>query len=171
MRTILTLWLTVLLSACTADVEEYRQVTPDFDLFGYFQGNTKAWGMIQDYTKKQTRRFSVDLSGEVNGNTLVLVEDFIFDDGEKDQRIWTIERQEDGRFTGEADDIIGQAVGIQVGNALQWKYDFLLKVDGSELEVHFDDWLYRQDERHVFNRTSIRKLGLEVAEVTIFFQK
>ncbi len=171
MKKIFILWFTILLSACSADVEDYRQSTPDFDLFGYFEGESRAWGMIQDYTQKQTRRFSVALTGKVEGDTLVLVEDFLFDDGEKDLRVWTIVRQEEDRFVGTADDIIGQAIGVQSGNVLHWKYDFLLKVDDQVLEVHFDDWLYRQDERHVFNRTSIRKFGLEVAEVTLFFQK
>ncbi len=63
MRTLLTLWLAVLLSACTADVEEYRQATPDFDLFGYFQGNTKAWGMIQDYIKNKPDDFLLIFQG------------------------------------------------------------------------------------------------------------
>lgn len=171
MNKILVLCLTVLLSACSADVEDYRHATPNFDLFGYFEGESRAWGMIQDYSKKQTRRFSVSLKGKVEGDTLVLVEDFLFHDGEKDQRVWTIVRQEQDRFVGTADDIIGQAVGVQSGNVLHWTYDFLLNVGDEELEVHFDDWLYRQDERHVFNRTSIRKFGIEVAEVTLFFQK
>ncbi|MCW8344960.1 DUF3833 domain-containing protein [Vibrio sp. ZSDZ65] len=165
------LMVTVLLTSCSANLDEYDKSTPSFDLFGYFDGQSRAWGMVQDYTDKQTRRFVVDIIGEVDGDTLTLTEDFIFHDGETDQRIWTIKRLEDGSYEGTADDIIGVATGQTVGNALRWQYDFELEVDGSSYTVAFDDWLYRQDEDHLFNLTSIRKFGQEVGTITLFFQK
>lgn len=54
-----------LLSACSADIDNYQASSPSFDLFGYFEGDVKAWGMVQDYTEKQTRRFEVDIVGTV----------------------------------------------------------------------------------------------------------
>ncbi|WP_416376252.1 DUF3833 domain-containing protein [Vibrio diabolicus] len=160
-----------LLSACSADIDNYQSSTPTFDLFGYFEGETKAWGMVQDYTEQQTRRFEVDIAGTVEGNTLKLVEDFVFDDGEVDQRIWVITKLEDGRYEGKAEDIIGVATGAEQGNVLQWQYDFELQMDDSTVAVAFDDWLYRQDEKHVFNLTKIKKFGIEVGTITLFFQK
>lgn len=56
--------------------------------------------MVQDYTEKQTRRFEVDIVGTVEGNELTLVEDFVFDDGELDQRIWVITKLADGTYQG-----------------------------------------------------------------------
>ncbi len=159
------------LSACSADLEDYRQQGPAFDLFGYFEGTTTAWGMIQDRSSMQLRRFEVALEGTIEGNTLTLVEDFVYDDGEVDQRIWVITRDEQGRYSGKADDIIGEATGEEVGNALRWAYDFDLPYNDSTIKVHFDDWLYRQDDKHVFNLTSITKFGVEVATLTLFFQK
>lgn len=160
-----------LLGACSADIENYQTASPAFDLFGYFEGEVKAWGMVQDYSEKQTRRFEVDIVGTVEGNELTLVEDFVFDDGELDQRIWVITRLADGSYRGEADDIIGVATGREQGNALQWQYDFELEMDDSTITVAFDDWLYRQDENHVFNLTKIKKFGVEVGTLTLFFQK
>ncbi|MGR5237758.1 DUF3833 domain-containing protein [Vibrio alfacsensis] len=159
------------LGACSTDINNYQASTPTFDLFGYFEGDVKAWGMVQDYTEKQNRRFEVDIVGSVEGDTLTLVEDFVFDDGELDQRIWVISKLEDGSYQGKADDIIGIATGKEVGNALQWQYDFELKMDDSTITVAFDDWLYRQDENHVFNLTKIKKFGIEVGTITLFFQK
>lgn len=161
----------MLLSACSADIDNYQTASPAFDLFGYFEGDVKAWGMVQDYTEKQTRRFEVDIVGTVEGNELTLVEDFVFDDGELDQRIWVITRLEDGTYQGKADDIIGVATGKEKGNALQWQYDFELKMDDSTITVSFDDWLYRQDDMHVFNLTKIKKFGVEVGTITLFFQR
>ncbi|PFG55894.1 uncharacterized protein DUF3833 [Vibrio sp. ES.051] len=159
------------LSACSADIDNYQSSTPTFDLFGYFEGDVKAWGMVQDYSEQQTRRFEVDIVGTVKGNKLTLVEDFVFDDGELDQRIWVITKLDDGSYEGKADDIIGVATGKEQGNALQWQYDFELQMDDSSVNVFFDDWLYRQDEKHVFNLTKIKKFGLEVGTITLFFQK
>ncbi|WP_329352547.1 DUF3833 domain-containing protein [Vibrio natriegens] len=161
----------MLVSSCSAELDNYQATKPSFDLFGYFDGNVKAWGMVQDYSDKQTRRFEVEIVGTVQGNQLTLVEDFLFDDGEVDQRIWVITRLENNRYEGKADDIIGVATGQEQGNALQWQYDFELKMDDGTITVAFDDWLYRQDDRHVFNLTKIKKFGVEVGTITLFFQK
>ncbi|HHP0478214.1 TPA: DUF3833 family protein, partial [Vibrio harveyi] len=45
------------------------------------------------------------------------------------------------------------------------------KMDDSTIMVSFDDWLYRQDEMHVFNLTKIKKFGIEVGTITLFFQR
>lgn len=163
--------LCFLLSACSTDLTQYKANSPTFDLFGYFAGKTHAWGMVQDFSGQQTRRFDVTIVGQVSGNQLTLVEDFVFDDGEVDQRIWTITRLANGQYQGEADDIIGMAHGAEQGNALQWQYDFELKMDDGTVTVAFDDWLYRQDDKHVFNLTKIKKFGIEVGTITLFFQK
>ncbi len=166
----ISLWA-LLLSACSAEINDYRAATPTFNLFEYFQGQTRAYGMVQDYTDMQTRRFEVSILGTVDGDTLTLQEDFIYDDGETDSRVWTITRSGDGKYLGRADDIIGTASGKEQGNALQWQYDFELKLDDSTVVVAFDDWLYRQDSKRVFNLTSIKKWGVEVGRVTLFFEK
>ncbi|MEZ8102909.1 DUF3833 domain-containing protein [Vibrio bivalvicida] len=169
--TIMVLLSTLLIIGCSSDVDDYRESKPEFNLFEYFEGKSMAWGMVQDYTNKQTRRFEVVIVGSVKENTLTLVEDFVFDDGEKSQRIWTIERLGNGYYQGSADDIIGIATGREVGNALQWQYDFELQLEDSTVVVSLDDWLYRQDEKHVFNLTNIKKFGIEVGKITLFFQK
>ncbi|MFH4618765.1 DUF3833 domain-containing protein [Vibrio furnissii] len=174
MRDTLKTWLlatVLLLAGCSAELKEYQATQPAFDLFGYFHGETRAWGMVQDYSNKQTRRFQVVIQGQVADDTLTLVEDFVFDDGEQNQRVWTITRTADGHYQGTADDVIGIATGQEIGNALQWQYDFLLKTDDSEVTVSFDDWLFRQDDKRLFNVTTIRKFGLEVGKVTLFFEK
>lgn len=161
----------IMLTSCSAELSDYKAAMPKFDLFNYFEGSSEAWGMVQDYTGKQTRRFHVTIEGKAQGDTLILDEQFIYNDGETDSRVWTITRNSDGSYTGKADDIIGVAQGAEEGNALRWRYDFLLKTQSREIKVHFDDWLYRQDETHLFNVSSITKWGIEVAKVTLFFSK
>ena len=61
------------------------------------------------------------------------------------------------------------ASGRVAGNALNWEYDVVLEMSGSEVEVHFDDWIYRQDEDVAINRAFISKFGIEIGSVTIVF--
>ncbi|OMQ25847.1 DUF3833 domain-containing protein [Serratia oryzae] len=167
----LLLALLFLLAGCSAEVSDYQHSKPTFDLFGYFSGETRAWGMVQDYQNKQIRRFEVVIQGDVVGNTLTLNEKFVYDDGERQTRVWHIIRNEDGSYQGTAGDIIGVAHGNTAGNAFNWRYDMDVKTDNGKIKLHFDDWLFRQDEKRLFNVTSLRKFGLEVAKVTLFFEK
>jgi hypothetical protein len=168
--------LTVLVSAmlvvaCSADIDDYQGQKPDFNLFEYFEGQTKAWGMVQDFTGEQTRRFVVDIDGVVEGDTLTLDESFVYADGETQTRVWTIKRHPDGTYTGTAGDIVGTATGVVAGNALNWRYDLMVPVGDSEYQLHFDDWMFRQDQDRLFNVTSMRKWGIEVGKVTLFFER
>ncbi|WP_156293812.1 DUF3833 domain-containing protein [Serratia oryzae] len=167
----LLLALLFLLAGCSAEVSDYQHSKPTFDLFGYFSGETRAWGMVQDYQNKQIRRFEVVIQGDVVGNTLTLNEKFVYDDGERQTRVWHIIRNEDGSYQGTAGDIIGVAHGNTAGNAFNWRYDMDVKTDNGKVKLHFDDWLFRQDEKRLFNVTSLRKFGLDVAKVTLFFEK
>ena len=58
--------LTMLLAGCSTEVAEYRQQQPRLDIFDYFQGKTEAWGMVQDRSGKQIRRFHVETMARSN---------------------------------------------------------------------------------------------------------
>lgn len=109
----LSLPLMMQLSGCSAEITEYRQQQPTLDIFQYFQGETQAWGMVQDRSGKQLRRFHVDINGDVVGDTLTLNERFVYDDGEKQQRVWHIRKISADRYEGTAGDIEGVARGKQ----------------------------------------------------------
>ena len=120
------------------------------------------------------RQFRVNLQGTVSGNRLVLDEQFLYEDGEKAQRIWTIDKLDTGddgtvRYEGQASDVEGRANGRVSGNGLNWSYDVALTMNGRELEVHFDDWIYRQSEDVAINRAYVSKFGVEIGSVTIVF--
>ncbi|MDR9828133.1 DUF3833 domain-containing protein [Vibrio sp. FNV 38] len=159
------------LIGCSADIEDFKEADLRFNLFDFFTGETQAWGMVQDYSGLQTRRFDVDIVGKVAGDTLTLVEDFQFSDGEVSERIWVIKAIGNGEYQGTADDVIGIAKGREVGNALQWEYEMDLQVDGEHYRVTFEDWMYRQDSHHMFNVAEIKKFGIGVGKVTLFFTK
>lgn len=163
--------LMMLLAGCSSEIGDYQHQQPPLDIFRYFNGTTEAWGMVQDRSGKQLRRFHVEIKGEVVGETLTLNEHFIYDDGEKQHRVWHIRRVGSDRYEGTAGDIEGVATGQSAGNAFNWHYRMNVKANGSTWLLNFDDWMYLQDDTHLFNKTAMKKFGITVGTVTLFFTR
>jgi hypothetical protein len=151
--------------------EDFADTSPKLDLFAYFEGQTEAWGLVEDRFGKVRRQFQVAIQGTIEGDTLTLEENFVYDDGEKEQRIWTIKRTSRDRYEGTAGDVVGKAVGVAKGNALNWRYKMDLKIADGTWRVDFDDWMFLQTGDVMINRAAISKWGIEVAQVTIFFNR
>ena len=124
-----------------------------------------------NYSNKVQRRFCVEINGTWDKNEGVLAEKFYFNDGEITFRNWQLTKQADGSYTGTAEDVIGTAIGKHQGFAFKFEYELLLKVDENSYQLSMDDWMYQLDENRVMNKTSMSKLGVKVAEITIFFDK
>lgn len=162
----------LLLVSCSApNVEHYNNTSPEFDFKTFFSGNLKAYGVVQDYKGELTRKLVVDMHASWEGNQGVIGEDFIYDDGETQKRIWKVTLNDDKSLTGTADDVLGTAKGKSDGSVFHWNYAVELPYDGSTLTVNFDDWMYLVTQTRLINRTSIVKFGIEVGEVTLVIEK
>jgi hypothetical protein len=113
----------------------------------YFNGTLDAWGVFTDRSGKVVKRFTVVMECRWQGDDGVLDEDFTYSDGTKQRRIWRLKKLADGRYTGRADDVVGEATGQERGNAFNWTYTLALPVDGKVYEVQFDDWMYLMTTR------------------------
>lgn len=163
--------LLLLLTSCSADISDYQKTTPTFDIKEYFSGKFIAWGMVQDYTNKVTRRFCVELNGTWHNNQGKLEEVFYFHDGEVSYRTWMLTKLPDDEYTGVADDVVGVAKGKQTGYAFRWQYQLQVPIDGDTHTFNMDDWMYQLDDYRVMNKTSMSMLGVDVAQITLFFDK
>ncbi|MBN1956860.1 MAG: DUF3833 domain-containing protein [Desulfuromonadales bacterium] len=153
-------------------VHQYAENRPHFDLYEFFSGQVKGWGIVQSRNGTLLRQFVVDIDGQVNAaGELVLTEDFIWSDGELSQRIWTISGDDTQSFSGRADDVIGEARGEAAGNTLNWGYTLNLDVDGRTWKIAFDDWMFLQPDNVLINRATMKKFGFRVGEITIAFIK
>jgi hypothetical protein len=150
---------------------DYAAETPRLDLRRYFNGPLTAHGLFTDRAGKVVRRFSVRMTGTWNGNQGTLDEDFTYSDGKKERRVWRLTDHGDGRWSGRADDVIGEAIGVAAGNALNWRYTLALNVDGRVIEVQFDDWMYLMNERVMLNKAAMSKFGIHLGDVTLAFDK
>ncbi|MBU2918518.1 DUF3833 domain-containing protein [Psychrosphaera sp. F3M07] len=170
-KTITYLLVSILLISCSTDISTYKNKAPTFDIKQYFNGEMIAWGMIQDYSSKVTRRFCVELAANWQQEQGTLAETFYFDDGEISYRTWNLTKQGAGKYSGTAEDVVGVASGQQSGFAFQWQYTLSVPIDDTVYQFEMDDWMYQIDQYRVFNRTSMSKLGIKVAEITLFFDK
>ena len=167
--------LSIGISACARNnITTLADRTPMLDLPAFFVGQTVAMGIFEDRFGNLRRQFRVVLEGTVDGDVLTLDETFLYDDGEQDFRKWVIRRTGQGNdgevfYEGVAEDITGVAKGVVSGNALNWQYDVVLAIGGRDVEVHFDDWIYRQHEDVAINRAYVSKFGIEIGSVTIVF--
>jgi Protein of unknown function (DUF3833) len=161
------------LSACASapTPADYASESPKLDLRTYFNGPLTAHGLFTDRSGKVVRRFTVKMTGTWNGNQGVLDEDFTYSDGKKEKRVWRLTDLGNGRYSGRADDVEGEAAGVAAGNALNWRYTLALKVDARVINVQFDDWMYLMDERVMLNKAAMSKFGIYLGEVTLAFTK
>ena len=162
----------VFLGGCAGiEVEQYRAETPQLDLRKFFTGTLDGWGMFQDRSGKVVKRFHVLIEASWQGEVGTLDERFTYSDGSTQRRVWTITRLGEGRYTGRADDVVGEAIGEVAGNALRWRYHLNLPVDDSTYVVYFDDWMYLMDDKVMLNRSYMSKWGFNLGEVTLTFVK
>lgn len=137
----------------------------------FFSGRSAAWGLFQDRSGAVRRRFRIEADGVWDAGTLTLTEDFTYDDGETERRVWRIRKTGENGYEGVADDLIGVARGAVCGNTLHWTYQFALKLGSRRLSVRFDDRLLLLDDDLLVNRAQVSKFGLRIGEVTCVFRR
>ena len=161
----------VLAGCAGPQVSDYAQQRPALQLDRYFNGRIRAHGIFQKRGGEVVRRFTVVMDCHWEGNQGVLDEAFSYSDGSTSRRVWRLTKHEGGRYTGRADDVVGEAAGQESGNAFRWNYTLRLPVDGKEYEVQFDDWMFMVDERVMLNRATMSKFGVRLGEITLSFTK
>lgn len=173
MKKIALLLTLILLTGCsTIDVNQYQRNSPQLDLFQYFTGETKGYGIVQDRRGVLTRYFTVDIMGTIEADgSLKLYEVFNWNDGEESTRTWMIAKDGSQTFSGTAEDVVGTAAGKGAGNSLNWNYTLNLEVDDAVWKIKFDDWMFLVTDQVMINKAKLLKFGLTVGEVTIVFNK
>lgn len=138
----------------------------------FFAGELVAYGQFQDILGNVSRRFEVAIDGTWDGQTLTLVEDFVYEDGSTEQRIWTLNKTGAQTWEGTAPGVVGIATGEERGDSFNWQYTIDLPIAGGEtLLVSFDDWMWLLSDDRLLNRAYMERFGLPIGEVIITFEK
>ena len=148
-----------------------RDDVAPFTIERYFDGRSRAWGIVLDRFGGLRRRFTADIDGTWDGTTLTLTEDFVFDDGAQERRIWRIVRIGDGRYGGLARDVDGEAIGMRLAGGLRWRYILLLPIGRRTWRVRMDDRMFAQPDGKLIARATMRLFGVRVGEVLMTFDK
>jgi hypothetical protein len=163
----------LLLAACAGrpTLDQPSMGGPDLVLEEYFDGSLVAFGQFQDRFGQVRRRFEVAIEGEWDGETLTLVEDFTYEDGSTERRVWELTKTGDATWTGTAPGVLGTATGEVRGDVFNWQYTIDLPVGDETLRASFDDWMWRLDDRRLLNRAYMSRFGVRIGEVIIFFER
>ena len=135
-----------------------------------------AYGQFQDVFGTVRRSFVVTIQGDWDGERLRLQEDFVYEDGATEQRIWTLTKTGDDTWTGTAPGVIGVPRGVEQDNRFNWKYEIDLPIpsaDGTSetMRVTFDDWMWLLTDDRLFNRAYVKRYGFDIGDVSISFEK
>ena len=171
MRRLICISAVAMLAGCSQSVTDYQSQTPVLALNTFFNGHSQAFGVVHDWQGKQSVRFTAQLCGSWQGQQGDLYEVFDFSDGRVEKRHWRLTQYPDGRVSGTASDVSGEASGQLAGNTLYWQYQLNLMYQGDTTEVKVKDWLYLIDNNNLINRSTLHKFGLTVGEITLAIQK
>ncbi|MEM8916558.1 MAG: DUF3833 family protein, partial [Pseudomonadota bacterium] len=145
----------LIIAGCTSmKPEAFAGREPKLVLEDYFVGQSRAWGIFEDRFGNLRSQFSVDIVGYMEDGELVLEEDFLFDTGDTDRRVWRIKRTGENTYEGRANDVHGVAEGKAFGNALTWNYVVDLDMGTRTVAVRFTDWMFLQDDGVLINRAN-----------------
>lgn len=171
-RNIFVILSAILTGACSSvQVADYQNEKPKLKLEEFFNGPLTAHGVFINRSGKVQKSFVVDMKGTWKNNVGTLEEDFVYSDGTKSRRVWTLTKQQEGLYHGEASDVVGKAIGQVAGNALQFRYVLALDVDGTVYHVKLDDWMWQIDDKVLINKSKMYKFGIYLGEVLLTMSK
>ena len=166
------------LAACAGkpSIDDPKLSSRQLNLEEFFEGDLVAYGQFQDIFGTVRRRFEVQINGKWDGQRLRLVEDFVYEDGATEQRIWTLTKTGAETWQGTAPGVEGVATGEERGDTFNWAYTIDLPIpsaDGSvdTLKVSFDDWMWLLSDDRLLNIAYMSRAGINIGQVIITFEK
>ncbi len=162
----------ILLSGCsTVKVSDYETRTPVLIPETFFNGQLTAHGVVKNRAGEVVRYFNAEMTGHWTDSVGTLEEDFVFDDGEKQRRVWTLIRRDDRRYIGTAGDVIGEAKGAIAGNSMFLDYVLEIPYGDGTIHLSIDDRMYLVNPTTIVNESVMTKFGLRVGEVLLVIRK
>lgn len=137
----------------------------------FFDGSVTASGQFQDIFGTVRRRFDVDISSTWDGETLILTEDFVYEDASTERRVWTLTKTGPDTWTGTAPGVTAVAMGRESGDTFNWRYTIDLPIGDDTMRATFDDWMWLMSDRTLLNRAYMSRAGIPLGEVIIWFEK
>jgi len=142
-----------------------------FLLEDFFVGRSTGHGVFKSWIAGVHRPFRVRLRGTRHGRTLILVEDFFYDDGERDRKTWTFVRTGPDTYEGTREDVVGKAKIKAYSDRITLKYLVDVPTKNGKTRVRFSDVISKQDDGSVLNVARVSKFGLKIGSVRLVFKR
>ena len=164
--------LGIALSACTSvSVEDYADNKPRIVVEEFFNGKLLAQGIVKDRGGKVIRYFSASIDASWRDGIGTLDERFVFDDGERQTRVWTLKPGVDNTYVASAGDVIGEGEMRVAGNSVFLDYVLRVPYNGDSIDLRIDDRMYLVSERVLLNESIMTKWGFEVGSIMLVIEK
>ena len=168
LRPLLAAALLFALSACsTVQVTDYSDVTPMLEVERFFDGKLTAHGVVLDRSGRVTRSFNADIIAYWKEGVGTLEEDFIFDDGELQRRVWTLTPESPGHYIGTAGDVVGEGKLQQSGNSVFLDYVLRIAYGDGTIDLRVDDRMYLISPDVLINESTMSKFGVDVGRLLL----
>ncbi|MCF8068171.1 MAG: DUF3833 domain-containing protein [Desulfobacterales bacterium] len=162
----------IILTGCsTIKVSDYANRKPVMIPEEFFDGHLTAHGIVKNRAGEVIRYFNADIKAYWEDSAGTLEEDFIFDDGEKQRRVWKLTRQGDNSYVGTAGDVIGEAKGEIAGNSMFLEYVLEIPYSDNTIHLSIDDRMYLVNPNTLINESEMTKFGFRVGEILLVIQK
>ncbi len=158
-----------LIAGCSSmDISDFKGATPEFTPQAYLNGSMRAYGLVKDRSGKIIRTFTGTMVGSWDKNGVGrLDESFLYNDGEKQTRVWIINPTSPKHFDATAGDIVGVAKMQAEGNTVVLDYTMRIPYKGTTLDIDVKDWLHLMEDGVIINHSKMKKWGFEVGELVI----
>jgi hypothetical protein len=162
-------------AGCAATPAPPLESGPPITLVSAFQGRTTGSGHFRVWLTGDERRFTARLNGSVTGpegaRVLTVVEDFVYDDGQKDRLTWVFREQGPGRWTGKREDTVGEATVIEEAGQIRLTYTADFKSPSGVNRLGFQDILYARPDGTIVNDAVVTRAGIPVASVRFLIRR
>jgi Protein of unknown function (DUF3833) len=135
----------------------------------FFKGNLVAEGRFRNSWTGAERGLTVQMKGTFDGKVLRLKEDFVYSDGEKDQKTWVFTKTGVGTWSGLREDVREPAALITAPDG-SIQFGYTARIGGYDLA--FRDRLEKIDAKTVRNTASVYVFGfIKVGEVELVMRR
>jgi hypothetical protein len=163
------------LSACASVPAPPTDPGAPITLVSAFQGRSTGRGHFRIWLTGDERRFKARLNGKVTGQegsrTLTVVEDFAYDDGQKDRLTWVFRETGPGRWTGKREDTVGEATVVEANGQIRLTYTADFKSPSGVNRLGFEDILYAGPDGTIVNDAVVSKAGIAIASVRFLIRR
>ena len=157
----------VFVGCSQVEVGDYSGRKPLLQPEEFFNGHLSAHGVIKDRSGKVIRTFNASIDASWQQGIGKLVEDFVFDDGDRQRRIWILTPGDDGYYSATAGDVVGEALLQVAGNTLFLDYVLRIPYGDDTVDVRVDDRMYLASPDILINESSMSKFGVDVGSILL----